>query len=188
MVQEKKGRIRSNYLRIGILLLFSFGLFSCFKEQNPDQMVNYNGPFMEVDNVETLFTDSSVLRIRLKAPKQMEQLNGDRIFPNGVYVEFFDVTGKKTSTLKANTGNYYKDQSLYVVKGNVIINNLEKEEKLNTEELNWDPETKKIYTDKYLRIESPEKTIEATGMDAKEDFSNYKLRKVIGEIYSDDLE
>lgn len=188
MVQEKKSRIKESCIRIAVLLLFTFGLFSCFKEQNLDQMVSYNGPFMEVDDVETLFTDSSVLRIRLKANKQLEQYNGDRIFPKGVFVEFFDATGKKTSTLKANSGNYYKDQSLYVVRGNVVINNLEKQEQLNTEELNWDPETKKIYTDKYLTIKSPEKTIEATGMDAREDFSNYKLRQVIGEIYSDDFE
>ena len=140
----------------------------------------YQGPVMEVDNIETLYSDSTVLRIRLKAPKQIELQNGDREFPNGVYVEFFDEKGKKTSNLKANSGVYYKEQNSYKVTGNVIIKNLVEEKTMKTEELNWFPATKKVSTEKFIRIETPDQILTGEGLDAAEDFSNYKIRKPTG--------
>jgi LPS export ABC transporter protein LptC len=163
---------------LGILLLIV--LNSCFKEQNIDQMVSYNGPFAELDNIETLYSDSAVLRVRLKAPKQLEMQKGDREFPKGLYIEFFDEQGNKASTLTSNKGNYSKETNLYIVRGNVIIQNIKEKKTLKTEELFWRPDTKKINTDKFVRIEGPEDIITGTGMDATQDFSSYTLHHVEG--------
>lgn len=140
----------------------------------------YQGPVMEVENVETLYSDSTVLRIRLKAPKQIELQNGDREFPNGVYVEFYDESGKMTSTLTANSATFYKEKNSYKVLGNVIIKNLEEQKTLKTEELNWFPDKQKVNTDKFIRIETPDQILTGEGLDAREDFSSYKIRKPKG--------
>lgn len=164
-----QGRI----LLISIVAMLCFS--SCFKDQSHDTVVNYEGPFVELDNVETFYSDSAVLRMKLKAPKQLELQNGNREFPNGLYIEFYDEGGIKSSTLTSNSGTYKKEENIYVVRGNVIIVNLEEKKRLNTEELFWNPETKKVNTNKFIRIESPEEILTGTGLDATQDFSSYTI-------------
>jgi LPS export ABC transporter protein LptC len=177
MVLEKKDRLMVRFLAIIITSIF---LTACFKDRDSNVVVNYDGPFMELSNIETIFTDSSILRVKLKAPKQQEEQNGDRKFPKGVYVEFYDEEGEMSATLKANSGEYKKDRNLYTVRGNVIIENKVEKKKLNTEELFWNPQTKKINTNKFVRIETPEEIITGEGLEATQDFSDYTILKPRG--------
>jgi LPS export ABC transporter protein LptC len=163
-----------------ILIIISLLSAACEKAQNPDEILTYSGPFVELDNVETLYSDSAVLRVKLKAAKQLELQNGDREFPQGLYIEFFDEKGKKSSTLTSNRGTYKKDDNLYIVRGNVMIQNLVEKKKLKTEELKWDPEKEKVKTDKFIRIEGPEEILTGTGLDANQDFSSYTIHKPEG--------
>lgn len=178
MVQEKKNRLIT-IVWYGAICLIAALCISCNKNPKDIQkVVNYTGPLIESENIETRYSDSSRLKIKLKAPKQLEMQNGNRVFPNGVDMEFYNETGVVTSTLTANSGIYFKEENTYNVKGNVIIRNLEKKEQLNTEELNWDPETKKVNTDKQVRIETPDQLLTGMGLDATQDFSYYKIRQV----------
>jgi len=152
-------------------------LFSCAKEEETKQVIIYNGPMMEVDNVETLYSDSSVRRIKLNAAKQIELQNGNREFPKGVHIQFFDEQGNENATLTSNAGTFYKDKNFYTVRGNVIVKNLKENEQLNTEELHWYPDSAKVNTNKFVRIETPEQILTGEGLDATQDFSRYKIRK-----------
>lgn len=159
-----------------LLLAVLISLFSCGKEQAVDTVARYDGPALEADNVETLYSDSAVLRVRLTAPKQLELQNGNREFPKGLFIEFFDQKGVKSSTLKSDRGTFKKEENLYVVKGNVMVENLVEKKSLHTEELNWDPETQKVYTDKFVKIIGPEQILTGIGLDANQDFSLYKIK------------
>jgi hypothetical protein len=70
------------------------------KEKEIKQPVTYKGPLREVHNLEMLFSDSARLKIHLKAPLQLEQTSGDQHFPKGVYIEFYDEKGVKSTTLR----------------------------------------------------------------------------------------
>lgn len=161
---------------IAVTAIVVTGLSACSKQESVEEVLTYNGPFMEAENIETLYSDSAVLRIRLTAPKQLEFQNGDREFPQGLYVEFFDEQGKKSSTLRSNRGTYKKEENLYIVRGNAIVSNLVEKKSLHTEELNWDPETQKVYTDKFVKIIGPEQILTGNGLDANQDFSLYTIR------------
>ncbi len=164
------------FILTGLLMAL---LVACGEEKEAKKMVLYKGPLSEVNNLDMLFSDSAKVRIHLKAPLQLELENGDRTFPKGVFIEFYDEKGVKTSTLKANKGIRYAN-NIYYVQGNVIVHNLEKNETLNTEELNWKPDTKKIYTDKFVTIKTPESVLKGTGLDAEQDFSRYHIRQPTG--------
>ena len=144
------------------------------------QPVTYKGPLREVHNLEMLFSDSARLKIHMKAPLQLEQTNGDQHFPKGVYIEFYDEKGVKSTTLKANKGIRYAKTNLYNVRGNVIVRNLQKGETLNTEELSWKPETKKIFTEKFVTITTAEEILKGEGLDAMQDMTRYRIRKPTG--------
>ena len=140
----------------------------------------YTGPAIEAENITTLFTDSAQLKVKLQAPVQWELQNKDREFPKGMEVDFYENDSTHTSKLTANYGYYYDVEKLYKATGNVIINNKEKGEKMTTEELFWEPENEKIYTTKFVRIQTEDEILEGYGLEAKEDFSSYKIKNPTG--------
>lgn len=168
----------NSLLTLAAMLVFL--LLSCKKAEQVKVYKPYKGPSMIVYKLEALLTDSAQPKILMKAPRQVEYENGDRIFPDGVNIEFFSEKGQKSSILTAKHGTYNKAKNVYTVTRDVVIINHEEHKKLNTEELHWNPGAKKIYTDKFVKIETPEELLTGTGLESNEDFSSYKILKVAG--------
>lgn len=61
-----------------------------------------------------------------------------------------------------------------------------KNEIMETQELTWEMRTKRINTDKPIKIRTPDNIISGIGFDSDEDFSNYTIRKVSGVVAVDD--
>ncbi|MDX2189024.1 MAG: LPS export ABC transporter periplasmic protein LptC [Bacteroidota bacterium] len=162
--------------QIFIVFIFLGMFFSCKKnEKTINQMKPYTGPVAQVTNVEMLFSDSGQIKVKMKAPKQDEYLNGDRIFPSGILLIFNDKQGNENANLVANYGKYDKTNNVYTAKGNVIITDLKEGKKMKSEEMNWNPTTKKVYTTKFVRIETKEEILTGNGLDADQDFKHYKI-------------
>ncbi len=60
--------------------------------------------------------------------------------------------------------------------------NIEKQQQLNTEELFWRQDDKKINTEKFVTIKLANEVIYGTGLDAAQDLSTYVIKKVEGEF------
>ena len=138
----------------------------------------YDGPMSTAYDIELFHSDSAVVRSHLVASKQMEFDGGDLEFPEGIEITFFDKEGNITTTMRADRGFYVKKDNLYRGEGDVQVNNLEKEQKLSSEELFWDPYAKKIFTEKFVTVQERETIFNGTGMEADEGFNEYKLFKV----------
>ena len=168
---------------IGLIALIAGLGFSCGDDlQDPDKQQKYTGPLIENQDVVTLYSDSAKLLIKLQAPVQQEFENGDGVFPKGLYVEFYEKPGQITSTLKANYARQDRNKDIYQAKGNVIVNNLAKREKLETEELFWDKNKGEIYTDKFVKVTTAEEVLMGQGLRANQDFSRYRILKPTGII------
>ncbi|MCS6823668.1 MAG: LPS export ABC transporter periplasmic protein LptC [Cytophagaceae bacterium] len=163
--------------------LICISLYSCFNSNKQMQeMRPYTGPIMEAEDVMTTYSDSAQKKVRVFAPLQTELQNGDREFPKGVKVDFFDWRDSVSSTLTCEYAQYIKTSDQYVVKKNVLIHNLREGKKLSTEELIWFPANNKIQTDKFVRIDTPKESVWGTGLTAADDFSSYSLNKVEGSL------
>lgn len=138
---------------------------------------------MEADSSVILYSDSAVVRIRISAPKQLEFETGDMEFPNKIFIEFFEPSGELSSTLEANTAFYFKEKDLYQAIGDVRVIGYLEPQKLNTEELFWDPKEEEIYTEKFVKIETEDQISTGNGLRAKQDFSTYRILKPEGTIY-----
>ncbi|MCP2042934.1 LPS export ABC transporter periplasmic protein LptC [Pontibacter sp. HSC-36F09] len=163
---------------IALLAILAAGCGTELKD--PDQEKKYEGPFRETANVLTLYSDSARVMVRLQTPMQEDYENGDVVFPDGIDVEFLEKGEMVTSTLRANYGKQERNKDLYLVRGNVIVHNLQKQEKLETEELYWNKAKAQIYTDKFVKITTPEEILMGHGLEANQDFSNYRIKKVTG--------
>ncbi len=151
------------------------------KKKEAAHNVTYDGPAMEIKDVNTLYSEKAEIKINMKAPVQWEYKNGDRKFPKGVYIEFFEKKGQPaTSYLRSNWAMYDKAKNLYTVTGDVISENRKEHKKLKTEKLNWNPATREVYTDVFVRMETQTEVLTGHGFTADQEFKSYKIKKVTG--------
>lgn len=168
-----------------IIGLLVFSLSACNQTETAKPVI-YDGPLSEAEEVTMYYTEMEVVKVMLKAKKIFEFQNGDQEFPEGIYIEFYDEFGKKTSTLKANSAYFFKDENKWRGRGAVEVINIEKQEQLNTEELFWKRDTKKIFTDKFVTIKLQNEMIYGTGLEADQDLSNYQIKNPEGEFEVED--
>lgn len=177
--------LRTSQLIAKVLLVGCLAFIGC-NQQEATKPVIYDGPLSEAEDVTMYYTEKEVVKVMLQAKKIFEFQNGDQEFPEGIYIEFFDEFGKKTSTLKANSAYFFKEENKWRGRGAVEVINIEKKEQLNTEELFWKRDTKKIFTDKFVTIKLQSEVIYGTGLDADQDLSSYQIKNPEGEFVVED--
>ena len=163
-----------------ILYLLAILILASCKEKEVKIIKPYEGPMAIAKNVTTLFYDSAVVKIKLTAPVQQELANGNREFLDGFTLLFLKPSGEVETKMTADYGIYYQQEGLYKARGNVVIQNLDSKEQLDSEELVWKPEEERIYTDKFVRVRTKEEILMGNGLVANQDFSEYKILKPTG--------
>ena len=152
------------------------------KDSEIKEPVEYTGPLRKIKDVELFYTEKNTVKVKMVAADVYEYENGDREFPNGLYIEFFNEFGKLESTLKANRAYFFKKENQWRGRGAVEVKNIEKNEQLNTEELFWKPAEEIIFTEKFVTIRQQGDVIYGQGLEAKQDMSEYEIKKPQGEI------
>ena len=155
-------------------------------DSSTKKIIEYEGPFKEIVNAKIFHSDSGVVKAKLDTPLLLEFENGDQEMPKGLFLEFFNGSGQTTSTLKANYAHYSKEEDVWLAVGDVELFNQINQEKLNTEQLYWKPTDEKIYTEKFVRIETDGQILMGEGLEAAQDFSTYKLLNPTGELTIED--
>lgn len=169
--------------RFVLWVLLGFVLLgSCREDIDKSQLEFYEGPSRIGYDIVLHHSDSAIVRTKLMADKQLEFQNGDNEFPEGIVIHFFEKDGSLSTTIQADKGYYERKTNIYRGEGDVRVHNIVKDQKLSSEELFWDPGKKKIYTEKFVTVEEPNRTISGTGMEADEGFNDYTFTKVTGKI------
>lgn len=170
--------VKGNLLYILFLSILAFACGTADVKEPQE----YKGPLREVENMELFYSESSLIKVKMTAPLVYEFLSGDREFPKGIHLEFYDEFENLESTLDANHAYFYKDENKWRGRGDVIVKNVLKKEQLNTEELFWKPTEHKIFTDKFVTIRQQGDVIYGEGMEAKEDLSDFEIKRVTGDF------
>lgn len=160
------------------LILFGSLSFSCRESIDPDALKVYDGPINSATNIFLVQSDSAIVRSEITAAKQLEFLDGNIEFPEGIEIKFYTKEGQLETTMRADRGYFIKSENLYRGEGDVQIQNLLKDQKLQSEEIFWDQPGKKIYTDKFVTIQERQTLFNGTGMEADDSFSEYTLKQV----------
>lgn len=162
-------------------------IFAC-SEDDPTGVLELaeNSPIMTYMDVSTLYSQNSTVRLKIEAPLQYQYKNRDEGYPNGVYVEFFDSLGTKTTTLKADSGYHKAVNDSYSVHGNVVVVNMEEGQQLETDVLYWDKVAKEIFTDSItpVKITTQTEIINGNGMRAQQDFSEFQITGGVTGIFT----
>jgi LPS export ABC transporter protein LptC len=157
-------------------------LFACGRgSDDAMQIQEYTGPIFDIGPSVNYYSDSAVVRMRMEAPRQLVFANEDSEYPEGLYMEFFE-KGKMTSTLRADYCYYTKKEDLYKATGNVVIQSMQTKDRLDTEELYWSQKKEEVFTDKFVKIEQDGYLHLGEGLEAKQDFSYWKILDAQGTI------
>lgn len=103
---------------------------------------------------------------------------------NGLKIEFFDDSLQIESTLTAGYARFYEERKNVLIRENIIIHT-KKQETIKTEELVWNQNIKKIYTEKPVTITTPTQSMQGDALEAEEDFSLYQIKNLRGTVQVD---
>ena len=142
-------------------------------------------PVSIVKNIDLIRSVSGKVVLELTAPilKSYEGDDPYSEFPQGLKIVFYDSLMNITSQLTAEYGISYDKRKMMEARKNVVVINNRKHEQLNTEVLTWNQGTKRIYSDKFVKITQPGKVIFGEGMQSDETFEVWEIRKPKGEIF-----
>ncbi|MEP1086388.1 MAG: LPS export ABC transporter periplasmic protein LptC [Algoriphagus sp.] len=149
---------------------------SCREDVDASAMEAYEGPINMAVNIHLIRSDSAIVRSEIKAPKQLDFANGNQEFPEGIEIKIFETDGQLSTTMRADRGYLLKEENIFKGEGNVQVHNVIKDQKLQSEELFWEPNKKKIYTEKFVRVQNGGTFSYGSGFEADETFSSYSLK------------
>jgi len=177
-----------NKIQDRILFLLLVGLMLSFCNQKKELVDKplYEGPISSMDSINTLLSDSGKIIMHMVAVRQNNFENGDKEWPDGLFLESFDKSGEVTSLFYANYVYFNSAENLYRAEGDVKVKSNESGDELNTEELFWNPTEEEFYTDKFVTINTDDEVHTGEGMRADQDFSSYRILKPKGTFTLED--
>lgn len=141
-------------------------------------------PGQYINEGEIIYSELGMVKVRLTSPviNSYETTEKYIEMPQGFYAEFFGDSTEIESTITAEYGIFYDDKKLMEAHKNVVVHSLKDSVTLNSEELIWDQNTHKIYSNVFVKITEPDKILLGDGFESEEDFSQRKIKKLRGEI------
>ncbi|MBT8219493.1 MAG: LPS export ABC transporter periplasmic protein LptC [Bacteroidia bacterium] len=168
------------------LLLVTSMFYSCSDNSYyagdtiPRDLVNIE----RVDSVTITYSDSAKVQVIITAPlllRHIEFNNNRQEFTEGVHVKFLNEDGSMNGTLEAEYAIRYEAKQGVIVQNNVVWSSIDGK-RLESEELIWDEKNKKIHTQKLVRIVTPTENVYGYGLEADQDFSNWRILAPLGDL------
>jgi LPS export ABC transporter protein LptC len=109
-------------------------------------------------------------------------------FPRTLHVDFFKDSVKVNETpvveskLDARYGKYLPSQEKVYLRDSVVVKNILKGDTLHCKYLWWDQHTQRFSTDDSVHIDTRDKNLVGTGMEADQNFRQYTIRHMTGRL------
>ena len=147
-------------------------------------------PFMHARGVNTLISDSGVMRYHLVA-EEWDIFNKENElstwkFMKGMLMERFDKDFHIDLYVQSDTA-YLHRQQIWELRGRVVIRNVNGD-LFNTEELFWDMTRHEMWNHQYMHITTPERELEGTEFRSDEQMTRYSVANSIGNFPVSDTE
>lgn len=139
-------------------------------------------PALAGDEVTTLISDSGITRYRITAKKWLVFDKADTPyweFPEGVYLEKFNLNLEADATVEADYAYYNEPAQRWMLRGNVQAVNLEGE-MFETPLLFWDQQTESVYSDSSIVITRETSSIKGVGFRSNQEMTKYTILRPTG--------
>jgi len=174
-----------------IAYLFSCAIFfiltSCEDDLTKQKGTNSkNFPSQVINNAYIIQRDSGMITMKSYAPiiEKYELIDSPYVVAKkGIKIDFFDKKNPKPGTITAKYARIFEYKKFYEAKGDVRITTNEGR-RFVTQSVYWDQRKQRIYTRDTVYQTMPDGSvlINAHGMTAKDDFSEYRFFKNSGDL------
>lgn len=133
---------------------------------------------------EIIYSDSARVKAKLTTPILYNHKTAKNPFyemPKGIVVIFYDENLKQTSKVTSEYAIRKENEKIIELKKNVVATNAEGKT-FKSEELIWDENLKRFYSNRVVTITTDKATISGTSFWATEDFSYYEIKQGAGPI------
>ncbi|MBS1566955.1 MAG: LPS export ABC transporter periplasmic protein LptC [Bacteroidetes bacterium] len=170
----------NHYYAWAVLFAAMIVFASC---ENDDKVVNNLGnkttALEEGHQIEGYMSQGGKTKAKLTSPL-MYTYSADTSyveFPKTLHVDFFNDSLQKESQVDALYGKYFQSRNQILLRDSVVAMNVVAHDTLKTDELWWDQNTQKFYTNKPVDIHKKDGTIihGQDGMEAPQNFSSYVI-------------
>jgi LPS export ABC transporter protein LptC len=152
----------------------AFVVFSCKGKLGEAEAIDLSEtPVQTVRDMFIVQTENSRLQMRAEAPLMEKYEKGDtlsyELFPEGFNVFGYTEEGLLETRITSDNARHlkYKDgRETWEAFGNVVVQNLIKQETMETDTLYWDQKEEKIYTHRYVKMYSPQGFMQGYGMES----------------------
>ena len=160
----------------------AFVVFSCKGKLGEAAALNLSEtPVQTVTDMFIVQTENSGLQMRAEAPL-MEKYERDtlsyELFPKGFFVFGYTDEGLLETRITSDNARHLKyndGRETWEAFGNVVVQNLIKQETMETDTLYWDQKEEKIYTHCYVKMYSPQGFMQGYGMESDQRARDSKL-------------
>ena len=163
----------------------AFVVFSCKGNLSEAEKLDLKTiPIQVVDSMFFVQSENGRLKMRVEAPR-MEVYEHDTLsydlFPEGIHVFASSEEGTLETTIDARMARHDKypggKKEQWSAFGNVVIKNIMKQETMETDTLYWDSAAHEIWTHCYIRMYSPDGSMQGYGMRSDEMARNAILER-----------
>lgn len=170
---------------IATALAVAFVIYSCKGKLDEAEKLDLSQtPVQVVDDMFVVQSDNGILKMRVES-EIMEKYETDtssyELFPKGVSVFGYNEAGELETLIQSDQAKHYKaklvEDEIWSAFGNVVIQNIIKQETMETDTIYWDSNKHEIYTDCYVRLYSPSGFMQGYGMRSDERARNSIIQK-----------
>jgi len=135
----------------------------------------------EVKQVTSYLSTGGKLKARLTAPFMLRYYDSvPRVeFPNTLHVDFYNDSMQIESYLDAKRAYYYEQQSRVILNDSVVVIRINGDT-LKTNELFWEQNLHKLFTNSNVEIRQKTKTIFGKGFESDETLKNFRIDSITG--------
>lgn len=159
-------------------------LAACGGSQDP---VAERGAFRDLPadhvvlNLETDIKDMGALRARLQADTAYIWEDSAKTLMFPVDLKLYDKNGAQTAHLTAESGEHDSKTNHMFAQGNVVLVTVDGDRRILTEELHYDPQRERIWSDVHTVMLEGESRLEGSGFRANSDMSDVQVFESTGE-------
>ncbi len=139
-------------------------------------------PVLVATDVNTIISDSGVIRYRIVAPTWKVYDKADTPyweFPDGIYLEKFNYKLEADANVRADYAFYNEPAQHWTLRGDVHAMNLEGEQ-FDTPLLYWDQRNEKVYSDSSIVITRQATIIMGVGFRSNQEMTKYTILNTKG--------
>ncbi len=170
---------------VAIVTAIATIVVSCSDQTPQGQIIDINAiPRQTVKDMYAVQTNNGMLQMRMEA-KLMQRFQNDstkisyELFPEGFDVYAYNKDGLLETHIHSEVAKHSttKHDEKWEAYGNVVIRNFIKGERMETDTLFWDRETKRIFTHRLVKMYSPQGFMQGYGMHSDEMARNARIMR-----------